>query len=61
MGNILRSVVNENPRQWDHMLSQDEFSYNESPNKSTWMSPFQILYGMYSRGVYELSNLGNQE
>jgi hypothetical protein len=25
------------------------------------MSPFQILYGMHPRGVYELRNLGKQE
>jgi transposase InsO family protein len=61
LGNILRSFVNENPKQWDHMLAQAEFSYNDSPNRSTGMSPFQILYGMHPRGVYELRNLGKQE
>ena len=25
------------------------------------MSPFQIVYGMHPRGVYELINLGKQE
>jgi ribosomal protein L32E len=38
-----------------------EFAYNDSPNKSIWMSTFQILYGMHPRGVFELRNLGKQE
>jgi hypothetical protein len=58
LGNILRILVNENPKQWDQMFTQAEFAYNDSPNGSTWMSPFQILYGMHPRGVYELRNLG---
>jgi hypothetical protein len=53
LGNILRSLVYENPKKWDQMLAQDEFAYNDSPNRSTRMSPFQIVYGMHPRGVYE--------
>lgn len=53
--------MNENPKQWDQMLAQVEFAYNDSPNRSIWMSPFQILYGMHPRGVFELRNLGKQE
>lgn len=43
------------------VLAQDEFSYNYSPNKSTRLSPFKILYGMHPRGIYELTNLGKQD
>ena len=60
-GKYLRILLNENSRKWDHMLAQDEFQYNDSPNRSTWMIPFQILYGMHPRGVYELRSLGKQE
>ena len=35
LGNLLRSLVGENSRQWDHVLAQVEFSYNELPNRST--------------------------
>jgi len=38
-----------------------EFQYNDSPNRSTGINQFQILYGMHARGIYELKNLGNQE
>ena len=48
----------QNPKQWALALSQAEFSYNDTPNQSTGMSPFQIVFGMNPRGVYELRNLG---
>ena len=51
----------ENPKQWDLALAKVEFVYNDSPNRSTGMSPFQIVYGMNPRGVYELRNFGGQE
>eukprot|EP00253_Pinus_taeda_P031986 PITA_31986 len=35
-----------------------KFTYNDSPNRSTGYSPFQILYGMHPRGVHELRDLG---
>jgi imidazoleglycerol phosphate dehydratase HisB len=35
LGNLLRSLVNEHKSQWDQVLPQAEFSYNDSPNRST--------------------------
>ena len=55
---MLRSLSAENPKQWDKVLAQAEFAYNDLPNISTGMSPFKILYGMHLRGVYELRDLG---
>ena len=43
------------------MLAQAEFAYNDSPNRSTWMSLFQILYGMHPIGVCEIRDLGQLE
>ena len=43
------------------VLAQAKFSYNDSPNMSIGMSPFQILYGMHPRGVCELCGLGQLE
>ena len=51
---MLRSLIRESPKQWDGVLAQAEFSYNDSPNMSTGMSPFQILYGIHPRGVCEI-------
>ena len=61
LGNVLRSLIVESPKEWDRVLAQAEFSYNDSPNKSKGMSPFQILYGMHPIGVCELHDLGQME
>ena len=58
---MLRSLIGESPKQWDRVLAQAEFSYNDSLNRSIGMSPFQILYGMHLRGVSELLDLGQLE
>lgn len=59
--NLLRSLVVENLWMWDRVLAQAEFSYNDSPNRITGSSSFQILYGMHTRGVHELWDLGQLE
>jgi hypothetical protein len=46
--------VTEHHSQWDNILPQVEFSYNDSINRSIGQSPFQIIYGMQLRGVSEL-------
>jgi len=61
LGNLLRSLVGDRPKQWDHALFQAEFAYNYSPNRSTRKSPFQILYSMHPRGICELRDLGKLE
>jgi hypothetical protein len=54
LGDLLRSLVTEHHSQWDNILPQAEFAYNDSINRSTRHSPFQIVYGMQPRGVSEL-------
>jgi transposase InsO family protein len=53
---LLRSLVTEHHSQWDNILPQAEFAYNDSINRRTGKSPFQIVYGMQPRGVFELRN-----
>jgi hypothetical protein len=57
LGDLLRSLVIEHHSQWDHILAQAEFAYNDSVNRSTGKSPFQIVYGMNLRGVSEFRDL----
>jgi hypothetical protein len=54
LGDLLRSLVTEHHSQWDSILSQTEFSYNDLVNRRTGKSPFQIVYDMQLRGVSEL-------
>jgi hypothetical protein len=61
LGKLLRSLVNEHHNQWDQILPQEEFAYNDSPNRSTRKSPFQTLHGMQPRGVSELKDLEQSE
>jgi hypothetical protein len=46
LGDLLRILVTEHHIQWDHILPQEEFYYNDSFNRSIGHNPFQIVYGM---------------
>lgn len=61
LGNLLRSIKGDHPKQWDQVLAHAEDSYNGSPNRSTGRSPFHIVCGMHPRGVSELRDLGKAE
>jgi hypothetical protein len=61
LGNQLRSLVTEHNNQWDQILPQAKFAYNESPNRSTGKIPFQIIYGMHPRVNSKLRDLGQVE
>jgi hypothetical protein len=40
LGYLLRSLVTKNHSQWDQILAQVKFAYNDSVNKSTGKIPF---------------------
>lgn len=61
LGNILRSLTAEHPKQWDQVLLQVEYAYDDSPNRKERQIPFHISYGMHPRGISELRNLGKEE
>ena len=43
------------------VISQAEYAYNDSVNRTIGKSPFEIVYGMHPRGVCELRDLGDME
>ena len=45
LGNLLRCLVGYTPGSWDLVLPLAEFAYNNSVNRSTGKSPFEILHG----------------
>jgi hypothetical protein len=57
----LRSLDTEHHNQWDQILPQAEFAYNDSTNMITGKSIFQILYRMQPRGVSELRDVEQGE
>ena len=61
MGNTLRSLPSEHLKRQDKVLAQAKFSYNDLTNRSIGHNPFQIVYGMNPRGIYELRKIGKQE
>ena len=61
LGNLLRSLVGDHPKQWDQLLAQAKYVYNDSPKRITGKSLFQIIYGIHPRGVHELQDWGPAE
>ena len=61
LGNLLRCLVGDKPKGWDMILPQAEFAYNNSLNRSTGKSPFQIVYGNSPRNASELRKLDKGE
>lgn len=55
LGNLLRCLAGTKPKQWDLALPQAEFTYNRSKNRTTRLSPFEIVYGQNPSGVLDLA------
>lgn len=61
LGNLLRRLTKEHGEAWDAILPQAEFSYNDSVNRSTGRSPFQIVYGTHPRSILGLRDIQDME
>ena len=55
LGNLLRSYVGKNVKQWDLILPQIEFAYNRSMHRTVGKSPFELVYGLQPIGPMELA------
>ena len=60
-GILLRCLVGDNPSNWEMVLAQAEFAYNNFVNKSTWKTPFDIATRMKPRGVSDLRDIASEE
>ena len=61
LGNLLRCLVGDKPSNWEVVLAQAEFAYNNSVNRSTGKTPFEIVIGMQPRGVSDLRDVFGEE
>ena len=55
LGNLLRSYVGKNLKQWDLILPQIEFAYNRSEHRTIGKSPFEVVYGLQPIGFMDLA------
>lgn len=60
LGDLLRCLVGDNIRSWDSVLCQAEFAHNNAVNRSTWFSPFHVIYGFVPHGSIDLSIAPNR-
>lgn len=58
LGNLLRCLTKEYGQAWDQIIHQVEFAYNDSVNRSTGKSHFEVVYGIHTRGVLDLRDVG---
>ena len=54
LGNLLRCLVGDSPGNGDLIFLQAEFAYNNSVNRSTGKSPFEIVHGYKPRKPSDL-------
>ena len=59
LGNLLRCLVGESLENWDLLLPHAEFAYNNSVNRSTSKSPFEIDHGYKPRRPVDLIPLSS--
>uniref|UniRef100_A0A2N9F7T1 RNA-directed DNA polymerase n=1 Tax=Fagus sylvatica TaxID=28930 RepID=A0A2N9F7T1_FAGSY len=54
LGNLLRCLIGDHPKEWEEILPIAEFAFNSSINRSTQHSPFEVVYGSNPASVLDL-------
>ena len=61
LGNFLRSLVGNKPSNWEMVLAQVEFAYNNSMNRIIRKTPFEIVTRIHPRGISNLRDVADEE
>lgn len=54
LGNLLRCLVGSYVKSWDSIILQAEFAYNNSVNRTTKKTPFELAYGLRPQHILDL-------
>ena len=57
----MRCLVWNKPSNWEMVLAQAQFAYNNSVNRSIGKTSFEIVTGMHPRGISDLKDVTSEE
>ncbi|GJZ41324.1 putative CCCH-type zinc finger family protein [Tanacetum coccineum] len=57
--NLLRCLAGDKPKQWDLVIPFAEFAYNNSRNRTTQRTPFEVVYGLSPNSITDLAPIPN--
>ncbi|GJS63516.1 putative CCCH-type zinc finger family protein, partial [Tanacetum coccineum] len=60
-GNLLSCLARDKPKQWDLFLPFPEFAYNNSRNRTTQRTPFEVVYGLSQNNICNTPKIYDSE